>query len=91
MIMALAPPPPLQMPAAPIFALCCLKMDVRAITILAPDTPSGCPKETAPPLTLTFSLVKLRIFIFAKPTTEKASFSSKKSTSSIEIPALSVL
>ena len=53
MIMALAPPPPLQIPAAPILALFCFKIEVSAIMILAPDTPKRMSKETAPPFTLT--------------------------------------
>ena len=75
--MALAPPPPLQIPAAPILALFCFKIDVSAMMILAPDTPKGCPSETAQPLTFTRSFLIFNIFIFASPTTENASFNSK--------------
>ena len=56
--MAEAPPPPLQIPAAPIFPLFCDSTFKRVTTILAPEQPSGCPSDTAPPLTLTLSSVK---------------------------------
>ena len=85
MTIADAPPPPLQIAAAPILALCCFKIEVNAMTILAQETPKGCPRDTAPPFTFTFLSLRPKIFIFAKPTTENASFNSKKSTSFIEI------
>ena len=73
-----APPPPLQIPATPIAALFCFSTLINVTTILDPDDPRGCPNETAPPLTLTMSLEISNNFMFARPTTEKASFNSKK-------------
>ena len=87
--MALAPPPPLQIPAAPILALFCFKIEVSAMIILAPDTPRGCPSETAPPFTLTRSFLRFNIFILAKATTENASLISNKSIFPMLKPALS--
>ena len=84
-----APPPPLQIAAAPNFALFCARTLIKVTIILAPEHPSGWPNETAPPFTFTLSLSNPKILAFAKPTTEKASLNSKKSTSEIEIPALS--
>ena len=77
-----APPPPLQMAAAPSFALFCSNTFSNVINIRAPEHPNGCPRETAPPFTLTFLSFKPNIFIFASPTTENASLNSKKSISS---------
>ena len=82
-----APPPPLQIPATPIFPLCCLKTPSNVTTILAPEAPNGWPIATAPPWTLIFSDEISRSFWFANATTLKASLISKKSTLSIEIPA----
>jgi hypothetical protein len=48
-----APPPPLQIPAAPYFPLFCLSTLIRVTIILDPLLPKGCPKETAPPFTST--------------------------------------
>ncbi len=39
--MALAPPPPLQIPAAPSLALFCLSTWIRVTSILTPEHPSG--------------------------------------------------
>jgi hypothetical protein len=75
--MADAPPPPLQIAAAPIFPLFCCKTLIKVTTILAPEQPNGCPKDTAPPFTFIFSLDKPNIFAFAIPTTENASLNSK--------------
>ena len=72
-----APPPPLQIPAAPIFPLFCFKTLINVTTILDPDEPNGCPKDTAPPLTLTFLDSISKSLMLANPTTEKASFNSK--------------
>ena len=41
--MALAPPPPLQIPAAPILPLFCFNTLIRVTMILAPLQPNGCP------------------------------------------------
>ena len=76
-----APPPPLQIPATPILPFFCFKILISVTTILDPEDPRGCPKDTAPPLTLTISGLISNNFMLAKPTTENASLSSKKSTS----------
>ena len=57
---ALAPPPPLQIAAAPYFALFCLRTLINVTIILEPELPRGCPKETAPPFTLTLESSKPR-------------------------------
>ena len=75
--MAEAPPPPLQMAAAPNVALFCSNMFKSVMVILAPEHPRGCPKETAPPFTFTFESSNPRSFMLANPTTEKASLNSK--------------
>ena len=82
-----APPPPLQIAAAPILALFCSRTLINVTIILAPEQPRGCTNDTAPPLTLTLSLFNPSIFEFAKPTTENASLNSKKSTSLVVKPA----
>ena len=48
-----APPPPLQIPAAPYFPLFCFKTLINVTMILDPLLPKGCPSATAPPLTST--------------------------------------
>ena len=48
--MALAPPPPLQIPATPIFPPLCLSTEVSVERIRAPEAPIGCPSDTAPTL-----------------------------------------
>ena len=77
------------MAAAPIFALFCSNTLIRVTKILAPEHPRGCPKDTAPPFTLTLAASRPNILELAIPTTEKASLNSKKSTFSLVIPALS--
>ena len=72
-----APPPPLQIAAAPILPLFCFKTFINVTTTLDPELPSGCPKETAPPFTSTFSGSNPKILVLAKPTTEKAWFNSQ--------------
>ncbi|MNE71887.1 hypothetical protein D3C80_1677930 [compost metagenome] len=79
----------MQIAAAPVFPLFCSKTFSKVTIIRAPEAPRGCPKETAPPFTFTLSLSRFNIFALANPTTENASLNSKKSTSEIEIPALS--
>src|SRR5260221_11801541 len=74
---ALAPPPPLQIPAAPSFPLFCLRTFISVTRILAPEHPSGCPSETAPPLTLTRTGSSDISLLFAIDTTENASLISK--------------
>lgn len=76
MMIALAPPPPLQIPAAPILPPRCFNTFANVVTILAPEHPRGCPSPTAPPLTLTFSASISRSFRFANATTENASLIS---------------
>ena len=71
-----APPPPLQIPAAPILPPFCFNTFIRVTMILEPELPRGCPNDTAPPFTFTIDGSRFNIFIFASPTTEKASFSS---------------
>ena len=53
----------------------------------APEAPSGCPSETAPPCTLVWSARMPMRSMLTKPTTLKASLSSKKSMSATLIPA----
>ena len=77
-----APPPPLQIPAAPIVPFLCLSIFVNVTRILAPEHPRGCPSETAPPLTFTFVLSIFNFLIFAIQPTEKASLRYQKSTDS---------
>ena len=84
-----APPPPLQIAAAPILASFCSNTLMSVMRIRTPEHPSGCPKETAPPLTLVLASESPRIFKLANPTTENASLNSKKSTSLISIPDFS--
>jgi hypothetical protein len=77
------------MAATPFFKFLFSKAFRRVTRILAPEAPIGCPKAQAPPLTFIFSL---GIFIYLiKPigTTAKASFTSHKSTSSVDHPILS--
>ena len=72
-----APPPPLQIAAAPSFASFLFKTLINVTTILEPELPRGWPRETAPPKQLTLSESIFKSFLFAIPTTENASFSSK--------------
>ena len=74
---ALAPPPPLQIPAAPYFALFCFNTFKSVTIILAPLAPNGCPMETAPPFTFTFYASSFIRFVFSNPTTANASFNSQ--------------
>ena len=53
----------------------------------APEAPSGWPSETAPPYTLVWAAVIPSKSTLTRPTTLKASLSSKKSMSLTEIPA----
>ena len=77
MMIAVDPPPPLQIPAKPYLPPRCLKVDNRLWTILAPLMPIGCPMATAPPCTLTLSSAISSNFMLARQTTEKASLYSK--------------
>lgn len=52
MMIAEAPPPPLQIPAAPNLAPLFFKMEERVVIIRAPEQPKGWPIATAPPQTL---------------------------------------
>ena len=54
MTIADAPPPPLHIPATPIFAFFCFNTFIKVTTILEPELPNGCPNDTAPPIILTF-------------------------------------
>ena len=47
------------------------------VNILAPEQPSGCPRETAPPLILTLSPSNFNNSILTSGTIEKASFISR--------------
>ena len=67
MIIAEAPPPPLQIAAAPILPLFCPKTFIKVTMILTPEQPKGCPNDTAPPFTLIVSLFRPKILAFAKP------------------------
>lgn len=81
MMIAEAPPPPLQIPAMPFcpgFKLC-----TRCPVILAPDIPIGCPSETAPPWTLTMEGSSSMSLMLARTTTLKASLISKREMSSL--------
>lgn len=75
--MAEAPPPPLQIPAAPYLALFCFKTFSSVIIILAPLQPKGWPMETAPPFTFTLAGSNFMRLLFSIPTTAKASFNSQ--------------
>src|SRR5690606_18786153 len=86
---ALAPPPPLHIPATPIRAFCCSSTESSVTTMRAPEAPSGWPSETAPPLTFTRSAERSSSLLLAMATTENASLISKKSTSSMVMPARS--
>ena len=70
--MAEAPPPPLQIAAAPNLPLFCLRTCKSVTITLEPEFPSGCPSATAPPFTSTFSGLRPKIFMLANPTTENA-------------------
>ena len=48
-IIAVDPPPPLQMLAKPYFPFLCLKVVNKLNINLAPLIPIGCPIATAPP------------------------------------------
>ena len=71
-MMAEAPPPPLQMPAAPSRAPFCLSTESRVTTMRAPLQPIGWPMETAPPLTLTLAGSRPSSWLLASETTENA-------------------
>mmetsp|Transcript_324 Transcript_324/g.997 ORF Transcript_324/g.997 Transcript_324/m.997 type:complete len:230 (+) Transcript_324:322-1011(+) len=89
MTIAEAPPPPLQIPATPIFPPLSLSTESRVTTILAPDAPIGWPRATAPPRIFTLFGSSPRSLLFAKDTTENASLISKKSTEDTPLrPAL---
>ena len=74
-----APPPPLQIQAIPNLPWFYLRTVKRDKMILAPLTPMGWPKATAPPLTLTFSRGMSSNFMLAKTVAAKASLISWKS------------
>ena len=84
MIIADAPPPPLQILAIPYFALFYLKSitiyyfrtEINPKTNRAPELPIGCPNATAPPLTLTLSIGMSSNFILARTVAAKASLIS---------------
>jgi hypothetical protein len=76
-----APPPPLHIPATPYFPLLYLSTVIKLRIILAPLAPIGCPKATAPPLTLTLLGSKSNSLIYANPVTLNASLNSQASTS----------
>ena len=78
-MIAEAPPPPLQIAAAPKVLFFVVNALIKVTTIRAPEHPNGWPSETAPPCILTFSGESPNNFILAKPTTEKASLNSKRS------------
>ena len=77
MIIEVAPPPPLQIPAKPYLPLFVYKTVYNDCTILAPDIPIGCPMATAPPCTLTLLTSNSIKFKLAKTVVEKASLNSK--------------
>lgn len=88
MIIAVDPPPPLQIPANPYFPPFVLNADNKLWTILAPLIPIGWPKATAPPKTLTFLSEISNNLELAKTTKENASLYSKKSIASMPNPDL---
>ena len=63
------------------FPLFCFKTWIKVTIILLPLEPRGCPKATAPPFTSTLLGSISKSLVLTKPTTEKASFNSQKSTS----------
>ena len=76
-IIAVDPPPPLQIPANPYLAFFNFNVVIKLWTILAPLTPIGWPIATAPPNTLTFYLGTDIISIITIGTRENASLNSK--------------
>lgn len=66
-MIALAPPPPLQILAAPYLPLFCLSTFINVTIIRAPEQPNGCPKETAPPFTFTFLGSNFSFWNFTEP------------------------
>ena len=82
-------PTPTHMVARPYLPPRCFNSCSRVADIRAPLQPSGWPIAMTPPFTFTLAASSPNILELAIPTTEKASLNSKKSTSSLEIPALS--
>ena len=82
-----APPPPLQIPAAPYLVFVRARWCASVVTILAPEHPIGCPSDTAPPRGLSFSFLMLSFLLLMSATTLKASLISQKSISSAFSPA----
>src|SRR5690606_14929507 len=82
-------PPPEQIPIAAIPPPLRRSSWTADSTNRAPLAPMGCPRATAPPLTLTFSGSTPRRRLEMIETLANASLISKRSMSSIEIPALS--
>jgi len=76
MMIAEAPPPPLQMEAIPYLALCFLSTLIKVNTILFPLTPIGWPKAQAPPKTLILYGSIPKSFAFAIGTEANASLIS---------------
>ena len=72
MIMAVAPPPPLQTPANPYFPPLLFMTVIRLWRILEALMPMGWPRATAPPWTLTLVSEISSSFMLARQTEEKA-------------------
>mmetsp|Transcript_38220 Transcript_38220/g.80079 ORF Transcript_38220/g.80079 Transcript_38220/m.80079 type:complete len:238 (+) Transcript_38220:28-741(+) len=87
MTMAEAPPPPLQMAAAPMRLSRRMRLCRRVHTMRAPEQPMGCPSASAPPVTSTFAGSSLSRRMLAIDTTENAWLISQRSTSPTDSPA----
>ena len=81
---AAASPPPMQSVANPSFFFFCFMAEISVTNILAPEAPIGCPIDTAPPCTFTFSWGILCSRIAANVTFANASLTSNKSISLME-------
>src|SRR6267154_5193888 len=81
-------PPPTHIVTIPYFALRRGISRSKVAVSLAPVQPSGWPRAMAPPLTFTLAGSMPRTFNTASDCAAKASFSSKRSMSSSERPAI---
>mmetsp|Transcript_56490 Transcript_56490/g.148926 ORF Transcript_56490/g.148926 Transcript_56490/m.148926 type:complete len:237 (+) Transcript_56490:247-957(+) len=87
MTMADAPPPPLQMAAAPMLLSRRMRLWMSVTMMRAPEQPMGWPSASAPPDTSTLAGSRLSLRMLDSDTTAKAWFSSHRSTSAVVLPA----
>src|SRR6056297_391180 len=85
--MAVPSPPPMQIAATPRLRSRFSKAFSSVTMIRAPLAPMGWPSAQAPPLTFTFSRGRPISCMKAMGTTAKASFTSQRSTSSLDQPS----